>query len=89
MSIKYETIKNSHRIIKSNKLQYVAHLHRDVELIYVLSGQTKAYLDSKEYVLNQGDLFIAFPNKVHYYSSFTEEESYLIIFSFLNGQFSP
>lgn len=80
VSIKYEIIENSYRIIRSKKLQYVAHLHRDIEMIYVLKGQTKAYLDSAAYVLNEGDLFVSFPNKVHYYNTFTDEESYLIIF---------
>ena len=81
MNIKYETIHNPCRIFKSNKLQYVAHLHRDIEMVYVLSGQTKAYVDSVEYILNEGDLFIAFPNKVHYYNTFTEEKSVIVIFS--------
>ena len=47
----------------------------------MLEGQTKAYLDSKEYILNKGDLFISFPNKVHYYNTYTKEESFLLIFS--------
>lgn len=81
MNIKYERPRDSYRIVKSNMLQYEAHLHRDIEMIYVVSGQTKAYLDSVEYVLNQGDIFVAFPNKVHYYQSFAEEHSYIFIFA--------
>ena len=81
MNIKYERPRYSYRIIKSNMLQYEAHLHRDIEMIYVIKGQTKAYLDSVEHVLNEGDIFVAFPNKVHYYQTFTEEKSLIIRFS--------
>lgn len=81
MNIKYERPRYPYSIIKSNMLQYDAHLHRDIEMIYMLDGQTKAYLDSVEYVLNKGDIFIAFPNKVHYYQSFTEERSLIMRFS--------
>ncbi len=81
MNIKIERPRDSYRIVRSDMLQYEAHLHRDIEMIYVVEGQTKAYLDSVEYVLNQDDIFIAFPNKVHYYQTFTEEKSFIFIFS--------
>lgn len=57
-----------------------AHLHKELEVVYILKGETKAYLDSEEYTLYKGDLFIAFPNRVHYYATYTEEKSVLSIF---------
>lgn len=81
MNIKYERPKNSYGIVKSTMLQYDAHLHRDIEMIYIVEGQTKAYINSVEYILNKGDIFIVFPNIVHYYQTFTAEKSFIMKFS--------
>lgn len=81
MGIRYENRTNFCGIRKSNHLGCAAHIHKEVEIAYILKGKTKAYLDSKEYIVEQGDLFISFPNKVHFFDTFTDEESYLILFS--------
>lgn len=64
----------------THRLQCGAHLHKEIELVYVLSGETKAYLDSEEFTLYEGDLFFSFPNRVHYYRTYLPEESVLMIF---------
>ena len=78
MGIRYENRTNFCGICKSTHLGCAAHIHKEVEIAYILKGKTKAYLDSKEYIVEQGDLFISFPNKVHFFDTFTEEESYLL-----------
>ena len=64
----------------THRLQCRAHLHKEIELVYMLSGETKAYSDSEEFVLHEGDLFFSFPNRVHFYRTFSSEESVLMIF---------
>lgn len=64
----------------AKRLQCGAHLHKEIELVYMLSGETKAYLDSEEFTLYEGDLFFSFPNRVHYYRTYAEEKSVLMIF---------
>ena len=81
MSIEYEKKKRQVIIQRREYLGCEAHLHKEVEVVYVLKGRTKAYLDSKEIILEAGDLFFSFPNKVHYYVTEEEENSYLLIFS--------
>ena len=48
-------------------LMDIPHLHKHIEIVLIESGQVLAVADSKEVTLNPGDLFIAFPNQVHYY----------------------
>ncbi len=79
--IYYENRNKACTIAKRDALGFAAHLHKEIEVVYMLGGQTKAYLDSKEYILNEGDFFIAFPNKVHYYNTYAKEKSFLLIFS--------
>ncbi len=81
MGITYENRTKFCAICKTEHLGCAAHLHKEIEIAYVLQGKTKVYLDSKEYVVEEGDLFVSFPNKVHYFDTFTKEQSYLLIFS--------
>lgn len=59
----------------------VPHLHKELEMIFVESGSVKAFADKKCYQLSDGDVFLAFPNQVHYYESSLDGIYYLIIFS--------
>ena len=81
MGIFYENRNKFCSMKLSDHLGYVAHLHKEIEVVYMIEGKSKAYLDSEEYLVEEGDIFISFPNKVHYYDTFAEEKSYLLIFS--------
>lgn len=44
------------------------HLHTHIELVFLREGGIiEAYADNKSVILERGDLFLAFPNQVHYY----------------------
>jgi AraC-like DNA-binding protein len=58
-------------------LQCNAHLHYHLELLCLLDGHTRAYVDSCEYQLQPGDIFLAFPNQIHRFES-VDKESYLL-----------
>lgn len=57
------------------------HLHKEIEIIYVKSGSAKAYADRICTKIEPGDLFVCFPNQVHYYEEVQIGEYYLIIIS--------
>ena len=59
-------------------LQCDPHLHNDLELVYLESGHLTAYADTAKVELNSGDIFLAFPNQIHYYRSPDRKESYLL-----------
>jgi AraC-like DNA-binding protein len=58
-------------------LQCNAHLHYHLELLCLLDGHTRAYVDSTEYQLEPGDIFLAFPNQIHRFES-VDKETYLL-----------
>lgn len=62
-------------------LSATAHLHKELEIIYVKSGKSVAYADKNSYLLNTGDTFITFPNQVHYYRTIQSGEFMVLIFS--------
>lgn len=62
-------------------LQCFAHLHYHIEMGIVFEGKTKVYIDSKEYDMEGGDLFICFPNQIHQYETIKQEKHILFIFN--------
>ena len=62
-------------------LMRTPHLHRHLEMIYMYKGQSRIFLDGKEYVMGDGDVFMAFPNQIHGYETITPVECAVIIFS--------
>lgn len=81
MDIVYE---NKTKLIETSLgegLSPYAHLHKELEIIYVRKGETVAYADNNIYMLNAGDMFIAFPNQVHYYRTVSKGEFMVLIFS--------
>lgn len=81
MDIVYE---NKTRLIEystDNALSSLAHLHKELEVIYVRKGKAVAYADKNSYLLNAGDMFITFPNQVHYYRTVQKGEYIVLIFS--------
>lgn len=55
------------------------HFHKEIEIIYVKKGSCTAYADKQRTNLRSGDLFIAFPNQIHYYENSTFGEYYVIV----------
>ena len=53
------------------------HYHKEIELIYVIRGSCIAHADRNQCTLHEGDLFIAFPNQIHYYEACQAGEYYV------------
>lgn len=56
------------------------HIHTHLEMIYIKEGRSIVTLDNKQYILEAGDIFLAFPNQLHFYQDQSPVEGYLIIF---------
>ena len=64
----------------SNKtLGYTSHLHYHIELALIKSGSTKVTVDTIEYQVSAGDLFIVFPNQMHRFETIEREKYILMI----------
>lgn len=64
-----------------SKLTATPHLHTHLEMIYMVEGSSTVSADYREFSLNRGDLFLAFPNQIHFYHDHTSTSGYLFIFS--------
>ena len=63
------------------QLSPIPHIHSDIELIYVKSGSSTCYNDVNAFNVSTGDIFIAFPNQIHFYINSEYGEYYVFIFS--------
>lgn len=64
------------------KIDFPAHFHPNLEIVYIIRGDVKVTFGKEESVLHAGDLFLSVPNLVHSYCSLEESsqtERYLII----------
>ena len=50
-------------------LSPIPHIHPHLELIYLTEGSAYATADHHTELLNPGDLYLAFPNQIHYYDA--------------------
>lgn len=65
----------------SEVLSPIPHIHREVEIIYVENGSATAFSNEKFDHIDTGDLFISFPNQVHYYKYSKTGKYHLLYFS--------
>lgn len=55
------------------------HIHKELELIYVVSGSSTVRIDQKTYTAKNGELIVCFPNQIHFYENSADGEYLLII----------
>lgn len=60
-------------------VNFPAHIHEDIELIYVKKGGGTAICDGRKYTLEDNTFFLAFPNQVHYYTECLPGTYYVLI----------
>lgn len=82
-------VKNMQQIFRETKsninfekrtvLNFPAHIHDDIELVYLKKGRGIAFCDGQKYILTRNSWFLVFPNQVHHYADFCDAESIVLI----------
>lgn len=76
-----ENKENPFEAFDSDGLTKEPHIHPHLEMIYMQEGSSLALLDDREFLIEQGDLFLSFPNQIHSYQPLCAMKSSLIIFA--------
>ena len=80
MGLIYEIKKDNVKCQRScTPLQFPAHFHYHIEMVWMLKGAVSCFTDANKYQVGEGDIFVSFPNQIHYYESFGDEE-YIIFY---------
>ena len=75
----FREVKGQIAFRKNAHLNYPAHVHDDIELVYVQGGGGTAWCDGKKYELRPGTWFLTFPNQVHRYTQAEQGVYYVLI----------
>lgn len=64
---------------KNCDLDFPPHLHNAVELVLMCSGRSTALYEGRRIALAEGDLFLAFPDRIHGYEDSCDNDSIVFI----------
>ena len=59
-------------------LTFGPHLHKHIEIVYMISGRTRANVDTEVCSVEAGDLLVVFPNKVHSYTDLEPDIKHIL-----------
>ncbi len=82
----YENKSNDIYYWDGSDMTFPPHIHKELELVTVTSGEMYVTIDSKTYLLRQGDISFVFPNTIHSYSTTAHCDYSLLLF---NGNMLP
>lgn len=80
MKLHFEKKKASSGTYPGTSLDPLPHLHSHLELILMKKGTSRAIAGNKEVLFEAGDLFIAFPNQVHFYLDICIPQDHQVIY---------
>lgn len=75
----FREVKTNPILFLSDKTDFPAHIHRDIEIAFALRGSFTAFSEGKKYDVKKGMFFIAFPNRIHYYQNSDRSGEYVIM----------
>ncbi len=79
MSLIFREVKTNPILFLSDKTDFPAHIHKDIEIAFALRGSFTAFSEGKRYDVKKGMFFIAFPNQIHCYQNSDRSGEYAIM----------
>ena len=64
MGIYYEDHKNNIRVWRRKSVEFQPHFHNSIEVLYVLKGECRAYVDFKEYTVKSFSRYRYIPTRI-------------------------
>lgn len=66
------------RVMRSESIDFVAHLHSQIELVFSLGGEGVMTIENRSHTLRPGEAALCWPNRVHSYAVLPAGSSYLL-----------
>ena len=76
----YEDKSRTFSAYKGSRLDFGPHLHGHVEIVGMLKGCATGFVESRKYEITPGDVFVVFPNQIHFYESRMDEAYIILLF---------
>lgn len=78
MSYSFENLSFDIRTLFFQKLSPIPHFHSHLQLVYMAKGSSVVKVDYKDFLIEEGDLFISFPYQLCFYSDKCSCNGYII-----------
>ena len=65
-------------VFHRENVNYVAHIHEEIEVGFVVSGSVRASGESCDYLLNEGDIYVFLPDEIHALTSESPNLLYIL-----------
>jgi len=92
MYFKLEDNRFSYKAVEKAAIFARPHLHSQLEIVLLKSGNAQCCIDKNEWKLNTGDIAVVFPGQVHSYTHSHNDNDLLLaspdIFAELDGYFA-
>lgn len=76
-NILYETIERTAFFYEDTNITFPSHLHRQLELFYLLEGIVEIRLGNRQFTMQEKDSAIILPNVIHSYESISDSRFYI------------
>lgn len=76
-SVFYESTNKKAFFYEDRDIKFPDHLHKQIEIFYLLEGKVKISLNYESFVLHRGEILIIFPNMIHGYESLGPSRFYI------------
>ena len=77
----YQTKHEKFSCFSTENMSFPAHLHRSVELLFVIEGTLEVTVQDQKMVLDSGGIALIFPDMIHRYQTNTSNKVCLCIFN--------
>ncbi|MBQ4081815.1 MAG: AraC family transcriptional regulator [Clostridia bacterium] len=79
MGMKLETLRSRPALQWRKRLRYPTHSQSEVEMVYLLQGNTTLTVEGKDYAVQAGDLAVVFPYQIHEYTQDSDDLKGIIV----------
>lgn len=78
----YEAPRKNVHVSTCNMLTELPHFHNEIEVIFMIKGQSMTSVNYSQFLLKEGELLFVFPNQVHFYNDLSPTiDATILIFS--------
>ncbi len=81
LNVTYENKTEPISMHPSTVLTQLPHMHKEIEIVYVVEGSCVAIADSQRAEMSKGDIYVSFPNQVHFYDHCANGKYFVCIIS--------
>lgn len=75
----FKEVRTEIKFVRTINVDYFAHIHEDIEIVFVKRGSVTAFCDGKKHQLSDNMCFLTAPYQVHHYTDCDTKGEYILL----------